>query len=98
MFRKAFAADVANGQLRFKESLADLEGQRVLVTVQSCPSENGTDVRLPLEPNIQALDGLDIEQDVSFRMPFRWEVVTALVTDAGPLRPCLILPDELTNE
>ena len=80
------------------ESLADLEGQRVLVTDQSYSQEDAMHERLPLSPNIQAPDGPDIEQDVSFRMPFRWEVVTASVTDAGSLRPCLILPDEPTSE
>jgi len=82
MLRKAFAADVANGQLHFWESLADLEGQRVLVTLGQYPHQDRSDERLPLSPNSQPSDGLDIEQDVSFRMPFRWETVAASVADA----------------
>lgn len=98
MLRKAFAAEVANGQLRFRESLADLEGQRVLVTLGLYPQPDASEERLPLSPNPRPSDGLDIERDVNFRMPFRWETVTASVADAGSLRPCLILPEESTDE
>ena len=33
MVRRAFPAEVTNGQLCFQVSLADLEGQRVMVTL-----------------------------------------------------------------
>jgi hypothetical protein len=98
MSRKAFAAEVANGKLRFRESLADLEGQRVLVTLGLYPQQDASDERLPLSPDPQPSNGLDIERDVNFRMPFRWETVTASVGDAGSLRPCLILPEESADE
>lgn len=98
MLRKSFAAEVANGQLRFRESLADLEGQRVLVTLGLYPHQGTSDERLPLPSDPQPSEELDIEQDLSFRMPFRWESVTASVADAGSLHPCLILPEESTDE
>lgn len=98
MVRKAFAANVANGQLCFRESLADLEGQRVLVTLGQYPQQDASEDRLPLSPNPQPSDEMDIEQNVSFRMPFRWETVTASVADAGSLRPSLILPEGPTDE
>lgn len=94
MSRKAFAAEVANGKLRFRESLADL----VLVTLGPYPQQDASDERLPLSPDPQPSNGLDIERDVNFRMPFRWETVTASVGDAGSLRPCLILPEESADE
>lgn len=97
MLRTAFAAEVANWQLRFRELLTDLEGQRVLVTLGLYPQPDASEDRLPLSPNPRPSDGLNIQRDVNFRMPFRWENVTASVAEAGSLRPCLILPEESTE-
>ena len=96
MVRRAFPAEVTNGQLRFQESLVDLEGRRVMVVLDDLPTKVEGLPRLTPDP-VQ-FDDMDIEQDVSFRMPFRWEKVTATVKDGGPLRPCVILPEELPDE
>ncbi len=51
MVRRAFPAEVTNGQLCFQESLADLEGQRVMVTLdddQASPVQQTCDA--PTEP------------------------------------------------
>ncbi len=96
MVRRAFPAEVTNGQLRFQESLADLEGRRVLVMLDEYEPTKKEWPRLTPDP--LTLDELDIEHDVSFRMPFRWEPVEATVVDAGPLRPSLIVPEEFADE
>ena len=96
MIRRAFPADVMNGQLRFQESLADLEGRRVLVVLDEC--ETASNQWPQLVPDARAIDEKDVEKDVSFHMPFRWEPVKATVTDKGALRPCLIVPEDSPNE
>ena len=51
MVRRAFPAEVTNGQLCFRESLADLEGQRVMVVLddyQASPVQQPCDA--PIEP------------------------------------------------
>jgi len=96
MLLKAFEAEVANGQLRFQESLEDLEGQHVFVTVEINSRCRARDE--PLAPDPVLLEDFDVEHDVCFRMPFRWEVVKANLVDASPLRPCCILPERSADE
>jgi len=96
MVHRAFPAEVTNGQLRFQESLADLEGRRVLVVLDEYESPSKPWPRLTPDP--LSLDELDIEHDVSFRMPFQWEPIKATVVDGGPLRPSLIVPEEISDE
>ncbi len=96
MVRRTFPAEVTNGQLRFQESLVDLEGRRVMVVLDDLPAKDEN--RHRLSPDPVQFDDLDIERAVSFRMPFRWETVNAVVKDGGPLRPCVILPEELPDE
>ena len=43
MVRRAFPAEVTNGQLCFHESLADLEGRYVWVTLLDCDDETEVD-------------------------------------------------------
>lgn len=95
MSRRRFAAQVMNGQLRFQESLVELEGRRVLVVLDDEPTITEWP---PLTPNTRSVDEAEIEKDVSFRMPFQWEPVKAKVTDRGPLRPCGIVPEDLPND
>ena len=73
MVRRTFLAEVTNGQLRFQESLVDLEGRRVMVVLDDLPTKVEGLPRFTPDP-VQ-FDDMDIEQDVSFRMPFRWEKV-----------------------
>lgn len=97
MVRRAFPAEVTNGQLRFQESLVDLEGRRVMVVLDDLPTKDENRPRLTPDP-VQ-IDDMDVEQDVPpFRRPFRWKTVNAVVKDGGPLRPCLILPEELPDD
>lgn len=96
MIRRAFPAEVTNGQLRFQASLTDLEGRRVMVVLDECESSSKQWPRLTPEPLTD--DELGADQDVNFQRPFRWETVTASFRDVGKLPPCLILPAEDSNE
>ena len=49
MVRRAFPAEVTNGQLRFDEPLTDLEGRRVMVVLDEC--EFPSQPRPRLTPN-----------------------------------------------
>ncbi len=91
MVRRAFPAEVTNGQLRFQESLTDLEGQRFMVVLDECELPPKQWPRLTPEP--LADDELDAEQDVNFQRPFLWETVAVAVRDGGRLPPCLILSE-----
>ena len=91
---KTFAASVTNGQLRFQESLADFEGQQVLVTLAPSPCHETTEP--PCQPCPPA--ELDVEHNVVLRMPFRWEPVQARAVDAGSIRPSMIVPEDLPDE
>ncbi len=99
MVRRAFPAEVTNGQLRFQESLADLEGRsvRVLVVMED-DSPSSTTSWPQLTPDPPTFDELDIERDVSFRMPLEWEPLTATIVEDGPLRPSLIVPEEILDD
>ena len=90
MIHKTFPAEVANGQLHFQASLTDLEGRRVMVVLDECESPSKPWPRLTPEPLTD--EELDVEQDVNFQRPFRWETVAASIRDGGKLLPCLILP------
>ncbi|NLY01066.1 MAG: hypothetical protein GXY83_33665 [Rhodopirellula sp.] len=91
---KTFAALVADGQLRFQESLLDLEGQKVLVTLVPTPDPRLTEpADEPCAP-----DWMSVEEDAVFRMPFHWEPVQAETMDAGVIRPSAIVPEDLPNE
>ncbi len=60
MVRRAFPAEVTNGQLCFQESLADLEGQRVLVTLdeyQASPVRQPCGAPIEPTPSIPKSDG-----------------------------------------
>ena len=98
MLLKAFEAEVANGQLRFQESLADLEGQHVLVTVGLDQRCRASDESLTPVPDPELLEDFDVEHDECFRMPFRWEAVKVRLVNASPLRPCLVLPEGSADE
>lgn len=90
---KAFPALVSHGQLHFHESLADLEGQDVVVSVapvtERKPPEQPEDSRPP--------DWLDVEQEAVFRMPFQWGTIPVHAVDGGSIAPSVILPEELPD-
>ncbi len=90
MIRRTFPAEVTNGQLRFQESLTDLEGRRVMVVLDECESPSKQWPRLT--PDVLTAEKLDVEQPVNFQRPFLWETMTASISDGGKLPPCLILP------
>lgn len=91
---KTFAALVTHGQLCFQESLADLDGQRVVVTL--VPAADRDSVVPPAD--VTPPDWLDVEKDVAFRMPFHWETVQSHALDAGAVPPTVILPEELLDD
>lgn len=97
MVRRAIPAEVTNGQFRFRESIADLEGRRVMLVVME--ENDSTEKDLPrLTPEPMTADELVPDQDVDFERPFRWEKVTGIVRDAGRLQPTLILPEDDSHD
>jgi hypothetical protein len=84
---------VTNGELCFDESLADLDGQRVVVTIVTATAPDSVAPPADAGPP----DWLDVEMDVAFRMPFRWEPVQAHALDAGAVPPTAILPGDLAD-
>ena len=96
MVRRAFPAEVTNGQLSFQESLVDLEGRRVMVFLDVC--EPPPNVRTKLTPDALTAEEMPAEQDLDFERPFRRKIISATVIDGGRLRPCVILPEEIADE
>ncbi|MCY2993135.1 MAG: hypothetical protein NTY19_35415 [Planctomycetota bacterium] len=90
---KAFPALVTHGQLRFCESLADLEGQEVLVTLAPAADRGPTKESADSCPP----NWLDVEQEAVFRMPFQWESIRGHAVDGGSIAPSVILPEELPD-
>jgi len=90
---KAFPALVTHGQLRFRESLADLEGQAVLVTLAPTADRGPTEQPADSCPP----DWLEVEQNAVFHMPFRWEAIQGQAVDSGAMAPSMILPEELPD-
>ena len=98
MVAKTFSAQVVRGQLRYQESLAAFEGQEVRVTV--APS-------LPLSQSAPLVDSSDaeppgwmaVETDIYVKVPFPSEALkNAVLVEGEPIRPCVILPEELLDE
>ena len=98
MVRRAFPAEVTNGQLRFQESLSDMEGRRVRVLVVLDESDSTTKAWPRLTPEPMTAEELVPDQDVDFERPFRWKKVTGVVRDAGRLQPTLILPEDDSHD
>jgi hypothetical protein len=93
MATKSFSAFVKNGQLSFGESLSDLEGQQVVVTLAPTPGSLDTDRASEQQPP----DWLEVEQNAVFRLPYQWEPVQVKIVDAGAIPPAVILPQELLD-
>jgi hypothetical protein len=50
-------------------------------------------------PSDEPPEGMDVEKDVYVKMPFPSEVLKGVrVMDGGPMEPCIILPEELSDE
>ncbi len=96
MIHRAFPAEVTNGQLRFQASLTDLEGRRVMVVLDDCVSPSSQWPRLT--PGPMSDTETDVEHEIDFQRPFRWETLAVAVSDGGKLAPCLILPEDDPNE
>jgi hypothetical protein len=93
MFAEEFDALVLNGQLVPPEPLRMFEGQRVHVTLAIPP------VPIDAKAAIEPIPELDVEKDVSVRMPFPGTAVSNPKIVQGPgLRPCLIFPEELPDD
>ena len=96
MIRRAFPAEVTNGQLRFQASLTDLEGRRVMVVLDDCESPSSQWPRLTPRP--MSGPEVDVEHEIDSQKPYYWETVAVAVNDGGKLSPCLILPEDDSNE
>lgn len=79
-----------NGVLRLLDRLDLPEHQQVRVTVEPVSSGAPEPPRAETSPP----EWLDVENDVAFRMPFRWEPVRAHALDAGTIPPTAILPED----
>jgi hypothetical protein len=91
---RTFPALVKDGQLSFGESLADLEGQHVVVTLAPTAARQDAD-----RPGVlPAPDWLDIESNDVFRLPYQWDPIHVDVIDAGRIHPAIVLPQEMPDE
>ncbi len=96
MIHRVFSAEVQNGQLRFDESLADLEGHRGRVVLDDDQAANS---ELPLLcPSPMCDEVLNIDEPVDFERPFRRQVIVTPIRDGGRLTPCLIFDEEAHDE
>ena len=99
---------VVNGHLQHDRNLAELEGQRVLATLTLAPEES-VNGKKPVEPpppkpeenaefDPEPPPWLDVENDVYFPMtvPEKLLAKKQLLVERG--RPCIILPEESTDE
>jgi hypothetical protein len=101
-------AQVVNGHLQHEQSLAQLEGQRVIATLTVVPAEpaNGKDAteQIPAkavgeaEFDPEPPPWLEVENDVYFPMtvPERLLEKKPLIIERGT--PSIILPEELPDE
>ncbi len=95
MIHRPFPAEVTNGQLRFDESLTDLEGRKVMVVLDVRDSSGVTMPRLSPSPMCDEVS--EIDEPVDFERPFRRQVINTPIRDGGRLPPCLIFPED-SNE
>ncbi len=98
MIHRVFSAEVQNGQLRFDESLADLEGHRVRVVLDDDQATNSSLQWLRPQPELVSETELELESEMLFAPPFHREIVTAEVRDGGWMTPCLIFDEEAHDE
>lgn len=102
MITKTFTARIENGQLRYQEPLADLEGREVQVTLilngtPATPTPAANEEQEPPDP--EPPEWLDVEKDIYVKMPLKSEIIeNAVVLEGGPLQPCIILPEELPDD
>ena len=95
MIHRPFPAEVTNGQLRFDESLADLEGRKVIVVLDV--SEPSTTHLPRLSPSPMCDEVSEIDEPVDFERPFRRQIINATIRDGGRLSPCLIFPEDINE-
>jgi hypothetical protein len=101
-------AQVVNGHLQHEQSLAELEGQCVIVTLTVVPKDaaNG---KVPLEPQPQKLEEtaefdpepppwLEVENDVYFPMTVPGVSLGKVNVIVEQGNPSIILPEELPDE
>jgi hypothetical protein len=102
-------AQVVNGHLQHEQPLAELEGQKVQITLTVAPKEtaNGAPEPAPAAPKPSDVseefdpeppEWLEIENDVYFPMPVPEKLLEkkALIVERGT--PSIILPEELPDE
>lgn len=96
MIHRVFSAEVQNGQLRFDESLADLEGHRVRVVLDDGQATNRELRRLCPSPMCDEVS--EIDEPVDFERPFRRQVIVTPIRDGARMPPCLIFDEEDQDE
>ena len=99
MVAKTFSAEVVSGQLRYQESLNAFEGQAVEVTVVAQARLGSRSAPLTDSGGAEPPDWMAVETNLFVKMPFSSEVLQdADVVEGEPIRPCIILPEESTDE
>ena len=103
MITKTFPGTIVNGQLRYQEPLAELEGREVQITVvvngvapSSLPTTNGQQE----PPDPEPPEWLDVEKDIYIPMPHNWVTLENVrIIDLGRAEPPqFILPEELPDD
>lgn len=99
MAAKTFSAQVVSGRLRYQESLDVFEGQDVRVTVVEQSRPGSHPAPLTGSGEREPPDWMAVESNLYVKMPFPGEVLQDVVIVEGqPIRPCIILPEELPDE
>lgn len=99
MVTKTFPARVANGRLQYDESLAAFEGQQVHITLLASEPPQRTRSTGERLLDEAAPEGMDVEKDIYVPMALTGEVLrNPVVLEGGPLKPCLVIPEELPDE
>jgi hypothetical protein len=98
-------AQVVNGHLQHDQSLAELEGQRVIatLTVVPKPSANGAGEKAPPQETSPDFDPesppwLEVEHDVYFPMTVPSIPLGKVKVKVEEGTPCIILPEELPDD
>ncbi|MBI3823115.1 MAG: hypothetical protein HY289_10610 [Planctomycetes bacterium] len=99
-------AQVVNGHLQHEQSLAELEGQQVQVTLTVAPKDavNGTPKPAQTMPkqseesDPEPPPWLEIEHDVYFPMTVPEKPLGKVKIHKRRGKPCIILPEELPDE
>jgi hypothetical protein len=105
MTQITIAAQVVNGHLQHEQSLAELEGQRVTLTVVPSGPASGNGATQPTPQAVEKAEfdpepppWLDVEHDVYFPIKVPRQLLEKKPVIVRRGKPCIILPEELPDD